>query len=527
MRGHRAGGRFSACLTLLLGWTLLVAQPVAATPAADADEARRGLARAVAAGRVQALDAERYRAELTRSLSVLRRLSNARSANLAAVLGDVARQADRYTEARALTLFSMLAVNTSYLARAPMPEQGSDVTDLDGVVYRAFPGQGLQFHPLANFGKVNAAVTAGKNATVHRHVFALLARGVPSGQSLTWEYNFRFAGGSPPWRSGMAQAVAAQALARAGFAREARRAYLAVPAVLLTSLPAGPWIRLYSFSPLAVLNAQLQAAVSLAEYATLAPDGAAAALAGRLQTSAARLLPRFDTGAWSLYALGGSEAPLGYHRYVVSLLELLGRRTGEAAWSEHAARFGLYTRQAPTLTPGAAGPVVFARPADGFRDEARVSFRLSKLATVTLQVAGWRRSVTVTRGLHDIAWNAAGKAPGTYTPRLRAVDPAGNVSEVNAAAITLRSDTEAPELSARLRGTRLTWRAVDEGTPWLRLVLRLERQGGRKVIDLGRNALAGSRAVRVPTGSWAATLIAADSAGNRSSIALGPVAAAR
>jgi len=33
--------------------------------------------------------------------------------------------------------------------------------DADGVVYRRFGAHGLRFHPLASFGKLNAALTAG------------------------------------------------------------------------------------------------------------------------------------------------------------------------------------------------------------------------------------------------------------------------------------------------------------------------------------------------------------------------------
>ncbi|MBA3366520.1 MAG: hypothetical protein H0U03_12195 [Actinobacteria bacterium] len=495
--------------------------PAVAGPGADAATARRGLAAAVAAGRVQALDAERYLGYLSSSVSTLRQLPPARAANLGAVLSDVARQAGRYNEARALTLFSMLDLNTRYLGRSDMPEQGTDVADVDGVVYRAFAGRGLQFHPLANFGKVNAAVLSGRGAEGLRHIYALLARGVPSGQATVWEYYFRYAGGAPPWRSGMAQAVAAQALARAGLVKEARRAYLAIPSGLLSRVSAGPWIRLYSFSPVVVLNAQLQAAISVGDYAALAKDRGAASLAPQLQASAAALFPRFDTGFWSLYALGGSEAPLGYHRYVVSLLEKLAQRTGDTGWAERAARFQLYTRQPPNVTPGSPSPVLFSRPADGYRDEATISFRLSKGATVTLQVAGSRQTRTLARGPHTMGWNAAGRPAGVYVPRLRAVDAAGNAFETALPEVTVRWDTVAPQISASVRGRVLTWRAVDEGTPWVRLVVRLDRSGRTRLVDLGRQALAGSTRLRLPPGTWSATLVAYDSARNQARTDLG------
>ena len=70
-------------------------------------------------------------------------------------------------------------------------------------------------------------------------------------RGLIWEYQFRYGTGRPPWASGMAQAVAAQALARSSILLDdpnlgaaAVRAFTSVPPFLL-SLPSGPWIRLY------------------------------------------------------------------------------------------------------------------------------------------------------------------------------------------------------------------------------------------------------------------------------------------
>ena len=51
-------------------------------------------------------------------------------------------------------------------------------------------------------------------------------------------------------------------------------------------LPAGPWIRLYSTSGVVVLNAQLQSAISIADFAQLAEDTDAAAYSNRLLAAA-------------------------------------------------------------------------------------------------------------------------------------------------------------------------------------------------------------------------------------------------
>ena len=121
---------------------------------------------------------------------------------------------------------------------------------------------------------------------------------------LVWDYRFSYAGSPPPWQSGMAQAVAAEALARAGYVRPARRAFYAVPPLL--ALASGqPWIRLYSFNALPVLNAQLQSALSPRRYGRIARDRRAKRLSIRMVAAADMLFPRFETACWSRYSIDG------------------------------------------------------------------------------------------------------------------------------------------------------------------------------------------------------------------------------
>src|SRR5207244_1451636 len=171
--------------------------------------------------------------------------------------------------------------------------------------------------------------------------------------------------------------------------------------------PAKPWIALYSFDRVPVLNAQLQAALSLGDYAAISGDPGAGALATRLTDAARALLPRFDTGYWSLYSLGGDESPLDYHDYVISLLRRLAARTGDAGWSEAADRFHVYETQPPVIRLGPPPPTLYPRPADGYRDEAQIRFWLSKRSTVTLLVAGRRVTETLGHGENTLLW-----APG-------------------------------------------------------------------------------------------------------------------
>ena len=69
-----------------------------------------------------------------------------------------------------------------------------------------------------------------------------------------------------------------------------------------------------------MLNAQLQAILSLLEYAKSSDDAAAAALAQRLIATTQAMFPRFDTGDWSRYELGGAYASRSYENFVTDLL---------------------------------------------------------------------------------------------------------------------------------------------------------------------------------------------------------------
>ena len=91
-----------------------------------------------------------------------------------------------------------------------------------------------------------------------------------------------------------------------------------------------------------ILNAQLQSLVSLLEFARIVKDSDARAFVARLDRATRALLPRFDTGCWSRYLLGGGAASRHYHEYHVSLLKLLAAKIGAPVYREAAARWGGY-----------------------------------------------------------------------------------------------------------------------------------------------------------------------------------------
>jgi D-glucuronyl C5-epimerase-like protein len=509
---------------------LLAALPAgSATRPASPALIERGLARAVTAGRLAPDEAAGYRAEVARALAEVKRLPPLRVKLLEAVLADVAAQWRSYTPPRALTLFSTLAVNTDWLAGHALTGSYPDIAGPDGAVYRFFSSHGYVFHPLANFAKLNSESAAGDLDGAEQLAAALLARAVPAGGALAWEYEFPFASGRAPWTSGMAQAVAAQALARAGdllsdstLLDAADRAYAALPGLLSPGSPAKPWIALYSFDRTPVLNAQLQAALSVGDYAAISGDPAADALATRLTAAAGALLPRFDTGYWSLYSLRGSESPLDYHDYVIGLLRKLSIRTGDTGWGEAADRFRSYESQPPVIRLGPPAPTVYPRPADGYRDEAPIRFWLSKRSTVTLRVGEATIRQTLGHGENTLHWAPGKASPGVYHPRLAAVGPSGLRAEETLPPLTVAREPGPPQLTVTVTApATVSWRSDAEGTPWLQLEVRLVQDGITRVVELGRRGLAGTRRLRLPPGRWHASLLASNSAGKSRFVSLG------
>lgn len=508
---------------LLLGVVaLLLAPPASAGVFGDAARARSGLNAAVASGKVAAIDARVYQRYAAEAAAAAAELPVARGANLAGALATVAAQAGQYDQPRAVALFEMLRFNTLYLRRHGLPRRGATVHDADGVAYRSVPGLGLQYHPLASFARLNVYAGAKRHRASVRLGFALMARARPTGSALVWETFYRTSGGYPPWTSGMTQAVAAQALARAGFLPFARAAYRAIPNTLLLSLPQGPWVRLYHFNRDLVLNAQLQTAISVGDYGRITRDRGAVRLAAALRQSAAALLPRFDTGDWSLYALGGGEAEVTYHGYVASLLWKLEHRTGDRFWGRWALRFRRYWRAPPEIRRGPPAAPAFPLPRDGFRDTAPIRFWISKPATIVLRIAGETRRRQLPAGAHVLTWSPKRRPPGVYDVRLSAVDRVGNRSDLRLAPVRVQRDRKPPRLAAvRISPRRVTWRATDPQSPWLDLRLVLKRGEASRRLPLGRRRHAGSAALALPRESWHATFVAVDSAGNETSHVVG------
>ncbi len=198
--------------------------------------------------------------------------------------------------------------------------------------------------------------------------------------------------------------------------REATAAFRVIPKRLLTSVAAGPWIRLYAFSSLTVLNAQLQATISLEAYATATGDAQAETLAMRMQNAAAASLSRFDTGYWSYYALPREPSPPDYHHYVVQLLTKL--KTADPRFADAAQRFATYEKEPPAFQVDNGGV-------------GQVRFWLSKPATVVaVTPAGPSKRLALLGGWHTFTWQP--KRAGVYPVHITATDWNGHRFELEA-----------------------------------------------------------------------------------------------
>ncbi len=442
-----AGVKILAVITGLAAALAVAGAAPATTPVHGEAGALKAIRLALAAGRIDGATANAGRAEIARAAHLVRTLPSGRREHVAVALGELAAFSGRLTAPRALALIGQLQVNDDYFAKHYAPSPKTDITDADGLVYRYFPGRCLELHPLADFGALNARVAANDADGAQRLAEALIARGVyQRGGGIAWEYYFDYSGGRAPWLSGMAQAVAAQAFARTAelvpeeataLMREARAAYRAIPGRLLTSVAAGPWIRLYSFQSLRVLNAQLQAVVSLQSYATAAEDPDAAALAARLQRAAAATLPSFDTGYWTYYSLPHEPSPLDYQKFVVQLLKKLA--PSDPRFADAATRIGAYQRQPPAFQVANASL-------------GAVRFWLSKPATVQLNTAaGPTKRLSLDGGWHTVSWPEP-KRPGLYPVHVTASDWAGNRSSFDALPIVRATATKTATPARRTSG---------------------------------------------------------------------------
>jgi hypothetical protein len=419
----------------LVGGLVLAAVLTSATAAAGKRTVVGELKRIEVHGAISAADYAAYRGDYATAKSTVRKLSGERRRELAGVITILDDFAARglMTSQRLPQLFLTLERNRQWWTTGGLLSYGQRITfNGSRLVWQFFPGQGLQVHPLANFGKVNAMLAGGRAGGAKALLDELRPLAVPRAGGIAWEYDFSFGTGRPPWVSGIAEGTAVQALARAAkqlddtsyldLARQALGVFKTPPpAGVRVRTTAGAHYLIYSYSGVRVLNAFIQAVNGLYDLWKTGGVPEAEPLYEDGLHEAEVETPKYDTGAWSLYE-PGEESPLSYHELVRDFLNGLCQRSRVRVFCATATRFTSYLRQAPVLK------VVTTKAKQ--RKSSTLSFDLSKISTVgiTLIHDGQTRlqtSATFGHGRRGITWTP--RNPGPYTVKLFARDLAGNV----------------------------------------------------------------------------------------------------
>jgi hypothetical protein len=410
----------------------------------------------------------RHRRTYAAARAAVGRLEGARAAELAAVLGTVdALAAQRLLEpSRLRPVFLVLRRNTEFWTRRPWPVTGQRVS-FGPAVFQYYPGRGIQLQPLASWGKVNwlartclqdRALARRRAACpvpeLRRAVDTLIGLAARRGSFLAWEHYFSWAGGTPPWISGMTQATAVSALARAARALEeprwrkaAREALGAFETAPPLGVNGGDHFVMYSFSPgLRIFNGELQAVNGIGELASLHPDRRTRRLFRRAERGARAMVAASDTGAWSLYSFAGREATLGYHQLIEEFLGDMCDRTDRQVYCDAEKRFDRYERE-PTR--------IGIAPLDRLRARrsTTVRFSISKVSSVKVRLFGRRglalsRDLTLPYGVHQVGWTPPSR--GRFRLRIEAQGPSGPAG-VRARTIEVKLPKPKPKKKEKLK----------------------------------------------------------------------------
>jgi hypothetical protein len=383
-----------------------------------------------------------YRASWYAALNAERRLSGSRKTELGAVTENVhaIAVANQLTASRLPALFATVDRNRQWWTTGPLLSYGQRVEFAGSqLVWQFYPGQGIQLQVLGTFGKANGLYTAG--AADYPQLLALLSQMIPlaakRGGGLTWEYYFKFDGGSPPWTSAMSQATGIDSLTRAYQATKnpyylqlAGRALpifsVAPPVGVNVRTPRGIRFLQYSFARrTSIINAILQTLIGLHDYATVSGDPRAEQLFAAGDREAQWELPGFDTGAWSLYQ-PGVEDSLSYHQLVTGFLQQLCKMTATPLYCSTASHFQTYEVTVPTL----AQLTLRGRT----RKVTNLRFRLSKYSRVGIIVSQgsstrFATSANFPYGTQSFSVPALRQA-GDYSLVLTARDLAGNFTRI-------------------------------------------------------------------------------------------------
>ena len=397
------------------------------------------LKRLLNSGGITAAEYGTYSSEWGAALSSERRLRGTRATELEAVIENLHNiaVAGKLTPGRLPALFLTLNMNRQWWTSGPLLSSGQYVQFSGSqLVWEYYAGQGIELQVLATFGEADGLYTAGPTdyAQMESVLSQIIPLAVNRAGGLVWEYYFQFDGGQPPWTSAMSQGTGIEALTRAYLAsHQASYLQLAHEALPVFTAPPPVGVRVptalgaryvqYTFEPSTlILNAFLQSLIGLYDYAQVSHDPLAQQLFAAGNAEAESEVPRFDTGAWSLYQ-PGIEDTLSYHELVTGFLQQLCTRTHAPIYCVTAQHFTAYLTTPPTLQ-------LLTQTVHKGKTSS-ISFRLSKVSHVGIVVVGpggntlFSTSASFPYGVHSFTVPPL-KHKGTYSIRLAATDLAGN-----------------------------------------------------------------------------------------------------
>ena len=384
-----------------------------------------------------------YNSQWGAALGSERRLRGTRATELEAVIENLHNiaAAGKLTPGRLPALFETLNVNRQWWTTGPLIGSGQYV-EFSGsqLVWEYYAGQGIELQVLATFGKADGLYTGGPSdyAEMLEVLSEIIPLAVNRAGGIVWEYYFRFDGGVPPWTSAMSQGTGIEALTRASeafsdpnyltLAHEALPVFTAPPPVgVRVPTTLGARYVQYTFEPnTLILNAFLQSLIGLYDYAQVSHDSEAQQLFAAGNAEAQSEVPRFDTGAWSLYQ-PGVEDTLSYHELVTGFLQQLCTRTQAPVYCVTAHQFTSYLTTPPTLQ-------LLTQTVHKGKTSS-ISFQLSKYSHVGIVVVGpggntlFSTSASFGYGTPSFTVPPL-KHKGTYTIHLSATDLAGNFNRI-------------------------------------------------------------------------------------------------
>jgi hypothetical protein len=311
------------------------------------------------AGQIDSVEYNERLSTYNNANSAVQALSGTRRRELQSVINNVKYMAGNgsLVTSRLEAVFLILERNRQWWTTGRIPFNGERVRFAGSLVlFQYFRGEGLQFHPLANFGKLNGYLNGRIYGVANDLAEELVPLAANRGGGATWEYYLFYGGGRPPWTSGLSQGTAVQALL-SGYKRLGdltlrdtalsglRIFELAPPTGVRRRFGSGAHYLIYSFAPkLLVANAFIQALNGLHDAGNPAIGNSARArgLFAAGDRRARVELPRYDTGRWSRYSLGGAPSSFSYHVLLRDFLRSLCQKTGTAVYCRYASRFTNY-----------------------------------------------------------------------------------------------------------------------------------------------------------------------------------------